>query len=1531
MESAAQQPGEDEDEPEPFLQLGAAVAPPDAESDDEDQEVVPIAGANEPDVLTSRDDSAGSAQRADAEAALKAAAALAHPAAEAAKAAAEAMEDPAEAAEAAEAAMEEDRVRVEVPHDTLPVSSSSEPPLPQDLPPPLDTDPPEQAPRLRSVSQESPRPPQPTDATQPEEVSHLPRGTRVFLSGGSESVGAYNGHAGVVQAYHETAEAYTVQLDSSGPQDLTVLQVSRHNVTAEAEGSLLPPLSLALPVQDVQDTLQDSSIARDPTLQSVGRSSELDTLHSLHINPGSILGRVLLAYCSQVAKRPKRLLFLYILCAVVPLVVGILFRGFALETDFNAFIKADGSAMRDREAYQLAYEEKKDLTGGRRLEEVQPFLQVDEWIEEVEAEDAEGVRRLLEENYTTAPGRRLRTLFLRKELQLLYRAKNGNILDDKALQDIQAIEEGFRTLPGVRNLCYTRITSESKRFLCDPGISLVAMAFPTQSSSSQGRAFLEFTWDGMGRDLVPPAAVLAYMKTAAEYGDSSRTSRRYFPKTWTYPDVGDFQAESAMPDAARTKFSYHLTLGQNGDPVSQVNANIGKTKEEWNKLITTEMLPYFHKVQSEQVEFYYASTDIDSIEINSTLFNDLLMAIGSIAFVILYLRIHTGGWVVSISSFLIIFISVPLAYIMTPAAKATIASFLSVFLITGIGCDVVFVFTDFWEQGHKLPMESRVMWMIVHGGESCLATSMTTALSFFANLASALQPLREFGMFMGLCVMCAFFLVLLMIPPLLVAIERRKEMVKLRVVDISSGQGVAAYEEKKKKKKDGVMNALLFHLMNGIARCPCMVVLTTFVFFITAAVGVVVTAKLSTGVPDIFPPSHNQVANKAVLDLFSTEANLQYPAPSSGLICNADTVNGTDTGNCQLHWCEAVSDGLGSTTTTSTGLTSQMSCWRSPTLKLDGSTKISIGYSTEGCWDVNIYARVAMEQVSNAAFNRTLVLALEDELGPAGYTHLPPSVSSLRPLIVEKWEDGSVEAVKFWQARTFTATAPFRGQVDVRNTTEDLCELHVLCFKEEGYQCGISGWKRLGSAAYPLARRLSPVFAPFSRRLQGELVTQTVPTPVDVTVIWGIRSARSTPLVGPPSEFWSYDPNFVPQNPWAQRAIRNMCSGLTKNLKVFRAKCWISLFETYLNQQNKRFPSRTFDGDVIGWYYSNTVEAQAHLWFQDRKVIACKLQFLVNVGIYVPSSQGLLYMKEWDSFVEGKNAVASMTANRAWHTASIWVRSEAEVAIIGSTIDTIIIATCSGWAGVFLFTGDLWLAVIVTCVVIVVITGLAFYISCIMAWSIGPIEVISLVVFVGYSVTYALHIAHNYNQMRDSDKDLLEAEAKVRKRKMARAKAQAARKRAAAAAAGADEDLEDLQAAVQLDLPEQELRLEDITFTPAQLREARTRVAVLHVGGATLSSALSTAGSSAFLLLCTLTIFVKLGGVVVAVTVLSILGAIVTLPAALMLVGPAPDAWYKQKVRRLLQMLMGGKAQDQEPLLDSDLGSPSPKDPSELY
>lgn len=47
-----------------------------------------------------------------------------------------------------------------------------------------------------------------------------------------------------------------------------------------------------------------------------------------------------------------------------------------------------------------------------------------------------------------------------------------------------------------------------------------------------------------------------------------------------------------------------------------------------------------------------------------------------------------------------------------------------------------------------------------------MATSVTTALSFFANLASVLKPLREFGFFMGLCVIVVWLLLSLVYVPL---------------------------------------------------------------------------------------------------------------------------------------------------------------------------------------------------------------------------------------------------------------------------------------------------------------------------------------------------------------------------------------------------------------------------------------------------------------------------------------------------------------------------------------------------------------------------------------------------------------------------------------------------------------------------------------------------------------------------------------------------------------------------------------------
>ena len=76
----------------------------------------------------------------------------------------------------------------------------------------------------------------------------------------------------------------------------------------------------------------------------------------------------------------------------------------------------------------------------------------------------------------------------------------------------------------------------------------------------------------------------------------------------------------------------------------------------------------------------------------------------------------------------------------------------------GIGADDVFIFTDLWLQSKTVHthLDERLLWTYKHATMAMLITSVTTASSFFANLASAIIPIREFGVFMGLIVLCNY-------------------------------------------------------------------------------------------------------------------------------------------------------------------------------------------------------------------------------------------------------------------------------------------------------------------------------------------------------------------------------------------------------------------------------------------------------------------------------------------------------------------------------------------------------------------------------------------------------------------------------------------------------------------------------------------------------------------------------------------------------------------------------------------------------
>jgi hypothetical protein len=213
-----------------------------------------------------------------------------------------------------------------------------------------------------------------------------------------------------------------------------------------------------------------------------------------------------------------------------------------------------------------------------------------------------------------------------------------------------------------------------------------------------------------------------------------------------------------------------------------------------------------------------------------------------------------------------------------------------------------------------------------------------------------------------------------------------------------------------------------------------------------------------------------------------------------------------------------------------------------------------------------------------------------------------------------------------------------------------------------------------------------------------------------------------------------------------------------------------------------------------------------------------------------PSHVALSFMQKWDATVQAVNEQAPMDASGAWHTSRLWIRAEAEKAIVDSTVATLLVSIGCGFLGTFCFTHfDMLLSAFVVASVGGVTACLAFFMCVMMSWPFGAVEVLGLIVFVGYSITYSLHIAHQYGMHTK-----------------------------------ATEGIGGLNTR----------------------RQKAVHHALEKMSSAVAGSALTTLGSSFFLFFCTMAIFVKLASVLFAVTFFACLFALVALPSALLVAGP---------------------------------------------
>jgi len=285
--------------------------------------------------------------------------------------------------------------------------------------------------------------------------------------------------------------------------------------------------------------------------------------------------------------------------------------------------------------------------------------------------------------------------------------------------------------------------------------------------------------------------------------------------------------------------------------------------------------------------------------------------------------------------------------------------------------------------------------------------------------------------------------------------------------------------------------------------------------------------------------------------------------------------------------------------------------------------------------------------------------------------------------------------------------------------------------------------------------------------------------------------------------------------------------------------CWIEAFREFVKRETQieRFPLQPDEFNEQALRFADTqvvgdVSAKDFFWFRDGRVKASYMTFTVDVSVKTASGSALEYKKLWDAYLVRWNSQAKIFSKGAWHTAALWVRAEAQDELISSTVVTLLVVVLLAFLGMVVFTRNFMLSLLVVITTCLVVVWLLWYIVALMMWKIGPIEVISLIVFIGYAVTYSLHIAHRYSC------------------------------RAAHCFAGRS-------------LLDQQL-----------VRQQRLRFALKTIGCSMLGGAATTVGCAAFLLFCTLTIFQQLGSVVLAVTLISIVMALLPLPAALLLVGP---------------------------------------------
>lgn len=167
------------------------------------------------------------------------------------------------------------------------------------------------------------------------------------------------------------------------------------------------------------------------------------------------------------------------------------------------------------------------------------------------------------------------------------------------------------------------------------------------------------------------------------------------------------------------------------------------------------------------------------------LMRDALLAVGSLAFVYLYLQIHTHSFFLATLGMTQILMPFPMAYF-TYRCIFQVGAFyglstLTLYIVLAIGADDIFVFMDNWVEAavsgddEAKYMKGRMSWAWRRAGGAMFITSLTTMSAFIATMVSPILQISTFGLLAATLVFYDYCLVMTFFASAVVVYHRRWE------------------------------------------------------------------------------------------------------------------------------------------------------------------------------------------------------------------------------------------------------------------------------------------------------------------------------------------------------------------------------------------------------------------------------------------------------------------------------------------------------------------------------------------------------------------------------------------------------------------------------------------------------------------------------------------------------------------------------------------------------------------------------------